>query len=131
MIITNLKLNKINTRLNMIDIKEYELKNNIIAIENKIKILLEIQENNQKKLIRLENKINDNQNKLEAKLLKINNVINNKLDNLLNIINKDLKKSCEKMNSHINFIESVYENLKAPINYISNKFNTLIMLENN
>ena len=37
-----------------------------------------------------------------------------------------LDKSSKKMDSHINFIEDTYDNLKSPINFMKNKINTLI-----
>ena len=37
------------------------------------------------------------------------------------IINSDIKDNCEKMGGHIDFVENVYETVKAPLSYISNK----------
>ena len=36
---------------------------------------------------------------------------------------KELKEICSKMDGHIDFVESVYEGLKTPLNYISLRFN--------
>ena len=48
-------------------------------------------------------------------------IINHKLDELI-LLTKEKKKKCDKMSSHIDFINSIYEKLKAPIEYISDKF---------
>ena len=48
---------------------------------------------------------------------------------LINVINKDVKEDCKKMSYHIDFIERVYENIKAPMNYICIKFNNMKILE--
>jgi archaellum component FlaC len=36
---------------------------------------------------------------------------------------EDITNSSNKMDKHIDFIETVYENVKHPLNYISQKFN--------
>jgi hypothetical protein len=55
--------------------------------------------------------------KLELKIQSIEEKIDNlnyKLDN--NIIN-----NCEKMGSHVDFVENVYEKVRYPLQYLSNK----------
>jgi hypothetical protein len=47
---------------------------------------------------------------LIIQLLKMNN------DNI-----KDIEKSCDKMNGHIDFIETTYDKLKYPIDVFKNK----------
>lgn len=47
--------------------------------------------------------------------------IEHKLDELI-LLTRENEKKCEKMSSHIDFINSIYEKLKAPIEYISDKF---------
>ena len=47
--------------------------------------------------------------------------IEQKLDELI-LLTRENEKKCEKMSSHIDFINSIYEKLKAPIEYISDKF---------
>ena len=47
--------------------------------------------------------------------------IDHKLDELI-LLTKENEKKCDKMSSHIDFINSIYEKLKAPIEYISDKF---------
>ena len=48
-------------------------------------------------------------------------IINHKLDELI-LLTKENEKKCDKMSSHIDFINSIYEKLKAPIEFISDKF---------
>ena len=43
--------------------------------------------------------------------------IDDKLTDLIILMN-DNKRDCEKMSSHIDFIDSVYQKLKTPIDYI-------------
>jgi len=38
-----------------------------------------------------------------------------KLDLILNLLNKDVKPNSDKMASHIDFVEAVYENVKNPL----------------
>lgn len=47
--------------------------------------------------------------------------IEHKLDELI-LLTRENEKKCEKMSSHIDFINSIYEKLKAPIEFISDKF---------
>ena len=47
--------------------------------------------------------------------------IDHKLDELI-LLTRENEKKCDKMSSHIDFINSIYEKLKAPIEYISDKF---------
>ena len=51
--------------------------------------------------------------------------INQKLTDLIILMN-DNKRDCEKMSSHIDFIDSVYDNLKAPIDFVCNGINNRI-----
>ena len=60
-------------------------------------------------------------NRLEKKI----DNIDQKLTDLIILMN-DNKKDCEKMSSHIDFIDSVYENLKAPIDFVCNIINNRI-----
>mgnify|MGYP001231234888 CR=1 FL=1 len=57
------------------------------------------------------------QNKIEELEEKID-IINDKLDNILNILESNVKPNCEKMSSHITFVESVYNNIKEPMYYV-------------
>ena len=48
--------------------------------------------------------------------------INKKCDMILELL-KDNSKDCKKMSSHIDFIDNVYENVKAPLNFVCNSIN--------
>tara|TARA_B100001094_G_C18147335_1_gene781567 strand:+ start:1155 stop:1382 length:228 start_codon:yes stop_codon:yes gene_type:complete len=59
-------------------------------------------------------------NRLEKKTESIENELNkidDKLTDLIILMN-DNKRDCEKMSSHIDFIDSVYQKLKTPIDYV-------------
>jgi len=59
-------------------------------------------------------------NHLEKKTESIENElqkIDDKLTDLIILMN-DNKRDCEKMSSHIDFIDSVYQKLKTPIDYV-------------
>ena len=51
--------------------------------------------------------------------------IDQKLTDLIILMN-DNKKDCEKMSSHIDFIDSVYDKLKTPIDFVCNRINNTI-----
>lgn len=38
---------------------------------------------------------------------------------------KKISKSCDKMDSHVDFIDKTYDNLKSPINFIKNKIDAI------
>jgi len=62
-------------------------------------------------------------NRLEKKTVFIENElkkIDDKLTDLIILMN-DNKRDCEKMSSHIDFIDSVYQKLKTPIDYVCKK----------
>jgi len=61
------------------------------------------------KLNRLEKKTESIENELKK--------IDDKLTDLIILMN-DNKRDCEKMSSHIDFIDSVYQKLKTPIDYV-------------
>jgi len=75
-------------------------------------------------------------NYMDEILLKINENlenINKKLDNieeritiLENKVDRELIKECKKMGSHIDFVETVYDNVKHPLGYINNKLKSII-----
>ena len=48
--------------------------------------------------------------------------LDDKLDILIKLVS-DNKEDCKKMSSHIDFIDSVYNNVKAPMNYICSNIN--------
>ena len=43
---------------------------------------------------------------------------------------KDLQQICSRMDNHITFVEKIYETIKAPLNYIKDKFDNLPSLTN-
>jgi len=62
--------------------------------------------------------IDDKINALEDKI----KAVDAKLDTILELLNSD----CAKMRNHIDFVESVYDNVKMPFNYIMDRANTLL-----
>ena len=52
-------------------------------------------------------------------------ILEDKLDRILNILEGELKENCAKMGSHIDFVETVYDNVKRPLGYICNKMKFL------
>jgi hypothetical protein len=46
--------------------------------------------------------------------------IDNKLDEILFILKKDISKNTKKMGEHIDFVETVYENVKYPLGFLCN-----------
>lgn len=46
------------------------------------------------------------------------------LSELVLLMKHEVSPSCNKMNSHINFVENVYTKIKKPLHYICNKFNS-------
>ena len=65
-------------------------------------------------------------NRLEKKI----DNIDQKLTDLIILMN-DNKRDCEKMSSHIDFIDSVYDKLKMPIDFVCNRFNMITNSELN
>jgi hypothetical protein len=63
-------------------------------------------------------------------------IIINKLDKLeerLNIIEgkqESISIGTDNMNNHINFINNVYDNVKRPLSYVTNKINNYIEYNN-
>jgi len=56
------------------------------------------------------------------------NETNKKVDLLeqkLDYLTAKLVPECEKMGSHINFVQDVYENVKHPLEYVCNQFHSL------
>ena len=64
------------------------------------------------------------QNKIENLESKIEN-LESKIDNIIEILTYDIKPNCNKMDDHIDFVETIYENVKNPLGFICNKINTL------
>lgn len=120
--ISALKINNLNNKVNCIDNKQLTLETKQLALETNLINKIDEIKNYEKKLIDTEKKINN----LEDKLIDIDEKINN----LINLITEDVKKNCEKMSSHIDFIETIYDKVKAPMDYICSKFNNLMLMNN-
>lgn len=50
--------------------------------------------------------------------------MNIKLDRIEKLLNEN-KSNCDKMSNHIDFIERIYEYIKQPLFYITNRFKLL------
>ena len=84
---------------------------------------------NNKTEIKSESEINDNNyqilhEKIETLDLKLLN-IELKLDLILHTLQKNTD-DCHKMSQHIDFVETVYNNVKNPLGYICNKVNRFV-----
>jgi len=49
-----------------------------------------------------------------------------KLDAILQKIDSNIIKNCDKMGDHIDFVNNVYDTVKVPLHYISNKVQKMI-----
>lgn len=49
--------------------------------------------------------------------------IDKKVDLILELLNTDLKKNCEKMGEHIDFVETVYDKVRNPLSFVCNRVN--------
>ena len=67
----------------------------------------------------MEKDIND---KLEFIIKKLD-FIEKKIDTLVNDINQNVKPNCNKMSSHIDFIEKVYNVVKSPLGFMCERIN--------
>lgn len=49
--------------------------------------------------------------------------LENKMELILEKLEKleNIEKNCSKMGNHINFVETVYESIRAPLQFVSNK----------
>jgi len=52
--------------------------------------------------------------------------IEEKLDAILQKMDNNIIKNCDKMGDHIDFVNSVYDTVKVPLFYISNKVQNMI-----
>ena len=67
-----------------------------------------------------QNDITNRMDILEAKMERILEKLD-KLDKLDKL--EEIGNNCNKMGNHIDFVETVYDTLRAPLQYISNKIN--------
>ena len=51
--------------------------------------------------------------------------IEERLDKIFEILENRVTKNCEKMSNHIDFIDTVYDNVKSPLAYICNKVKSI------
>ena len=51
--------------------------------------------------------------------------IERKLDLILQKLDGSVIKNCDKMGSHIDFVNGVYATVKVPLNYLSNKIHKI------
>jgi hypothetical protein len=54
-----------------------------------------------------------------------------KLNKITDLLERDISPNCNKMSSHIDFIDKVYDNVKSPLNFMCNKINILSGNDNN
>lgn len=54
-----------------------------------------------------------------------------KLNKILELLENDVAPNCNKMSSHIDFIDKVYDTVKSPLNFMCNKINGLSGNESN
>ena len=103
------------------------------VINTKTRVLLSDTE----KLNNIIERVNSIENNVETLHDKLDNLINilsivdKKNDIALNILEHDIKEDCEKMSSHINFVETIYDNVKYPLNFLTDKINRLRIMQNN
>lgn len=66
-------------------------------------------------------------NSLEYKLIDLEV----KLNKIIELIENDVSPNCNKMSSHIDFVDNVYDTVKSPLNFMCNKVNLLSGDQNN
>jgi hypothetical protein len=52
--------------------------------------------------------------------------IEEKLDAIMQKLDTNIIKNCDKMGEHIDFVNNVYDTVKVPLHYISNKVQKMI-----
>lgn len=57
--------------------------------------------------------------------------MNKKLDKLCRLVDEHVVPDCDKMSSHINFIETVYNTVKNPLGFLCNRINRVIGMIHN
>lgn len=62
---------------------------------------------------------------MDPEIIKRFDDLERKIDLILDLLEKDVKPNCNKMSSHIDFIDIVYENIKNPLGSICSKVNYL------
>ena len=64
----------------------------------------------EKRLVDLDNKIN---------------ILDQKIDKILLLLESEIKPDCNKMSSHIDFVDKVYETVKSPLEYVCKSLQSL------
>mgnify|MGYP003342862989 CR=1 FL=1 len=54
-----------------------------------------------------------------------------KLNKITDLLERDISPNCNKMSSHIDFVDKVYDTVKSPLNFMCNKINILSGNDNN
>ena len=54
-----------------------------------------------------------------------------KLNKILELLENDVAPNCNKMSSHIDFVDKVYDTVKSPLGFMCNKINILSGNESN
>ena len=62
-------------------------------------------------------------------ILKKLELIESKLDNLIEQ-NKKISKETQRMDSHVTFVEGVYDTVKSPFHFMMNRINNISYLTN-
>ena len=66
----------------------------------------------------IRNEITNLKNKIER--------MEEKLDAILQRVDNSIIKNCDKMGDHIDFVNNVYDTVKVPLHYLSNKVQKMI-----
>jgi hypothetical protein len=51
--------------------------------------------------------------------------LNAKLDRIEKLLNNDILQNCNRMSNHIDFIERIYDYIKVPLFYITNRVQSI------
>tara|TARA_B100000035_G_scaffold297907_1_gene291144 strand:- start:391 stop:633 length:243 start_codon:yes stop_codon:yes gene_type:complete len=54
-----------------------------------------------------------------------------KLNKITDLLENDVAPNCNKMSSHIDFVDKVYDTVKSPLGFMCNKINILSGNESN
>jgi hypothetical protein len=71
----------------------------------------------------IRNEITNLKNKIER--------MEEKLDAILQRMDNSIIKNCDKMGNHIDFVNNVYDTVKVPLHYLSNKVQKMIGVNTN
>lgn len=59
-------------------------------------------------------------------LMKKMDILEDKIQNIESILTNDISKKCDKMESHIDFIDNVYTSVQKPLGYLCGKVNSMV-----